>query len=136
MVGRDVATELNQGAVAVSLREVAEYLVVSPVLFNDQKYVLNGRYLPRVYGDWLWSSTLTFRPCRRRRRQNFIIPAHDVGKLCELGVIRHVNQRDDAISVLVAAASSGGGRVTRVGNGARCRLRGINRSETITAGDI
>src|SRR5215472_5305682 len=105
MVGRDVAAELNQGAVAVSLREVAEYLVVSPVLFNDQKYVLNGRYLPRVYRDWLWSA-LTFRPRGRRRRQNFVIPAHDVGKSYELGHIRHVNQRDDAISVLVAAASS------------------------------
>ncbi len=43
MLGRrDVLAEDREGRIAVSLRQVAQYLIVGPVFLDDEDYVLNG----------------------------------------------------------------------------------------------
>src|SRR3954453_10439234 len=51
VIGSDVTPEHHEGRVAVTPREVAKNLVVSPVLFDDIKNMFNRRWVAHTGGN-------------------------------------------------------------------------------------
>src|SRR4029077_4460309 len=120
--------ELDQRRIAVGLRHVAEHLIVGTVLFDDVEDVLDRRTLAILQRDRIGTaaaivalaiggamavvvavaSAIVVAACLFTvGRQTAVVAPHHLGEALELVALRHVQNRDDADAIGVAAALAG-----------------------------
>ena len=75
VIGSHVTSELHQGRVSVSARDVAEHLVIGSVFLDDVEDVADGRWLARSHRNGMRSSRLF-----RWRPIGAVIRHHLLGK--------------------------------------------------------
>ena len=94
LIRSDVAPEQRQAGVAIALFQIAEHLVVGPVLFHDEQHVPDGRRRTTGWESRTRRSHLTSRAAHRDE----CVVVDLFGELGERLRVRCVDERHEAIS--------------------------------------